>query len=138
MDEDLLVHLGIKVTRQRKMIIEILDHASTPLTADDIYERIEDKDTINYSTVYRTLSLLDEKDAVTKIGEPGGKTYYQLKKHHHKHQLECVGCHKHITITQCPLEAFSCMLNKETGFVITEHHLQIKGICPECAKNINR
>ena len=81
---------------------------------------------------------LDEKDAVTKIGEPGGKTYYQLKKHHHKHQLECVGCHKHITINQCPLEAFSCMLNKETGFVITEHHLQIKGICPECAKNINR
>ena len=138
MDEDLLVHLGIKVTRQRKMIIEILDHASTPLTADDIYERIEDKDTINYSTVYRTLSLLDEKDAVTNIGEPGGKTYYQLKKHHHKHQLECVGCHKHITINQCPLEAFSCMLNKETGFVITEHHLQIKGICPECAKNINR
>lgn len=134
MAEDLLVNLGIKVTKQRKTIIKILENTNTPLTADDIYERVEDKDTINYSTVYRTLSLLDEKGAVTKIGEPGGKTYYQLKRHYHEHKIECVECHECITINQCPLDAFSCMLNKETGFIITEHHLQIKGICPKCAQ----
>nr|WP_302596023.1 Fur family transcriptional regulator [uncultured Cellulosilyticum sp.] len=135
MDEDILVHLGIKVTKQRKIIMEILEGAEQPLTADEIYDKVEDKDTINYSTVYRTLGTLSEKGAVTKAGEPGGKTYYQLKRHNHAHELECVECHKHITIEQCPLEAFSRMLSKETGFVITEHNLQIKGICPECAKH---
>lgn len=135
MDEDILVHLGIKVTKQRKIIMAILEAEVQPLTADEIYEKVEDKDTINYSTVYRTLNTLSEKGAVSKAGEPGGKTYFQLKRHHHEHELECVECHKHITIEQCPLEAFSRILSKETGFVITEHNLQIKGICPECARH---
>ena len=134
MDEDILMHLGIKITKQRKIIMAILEDITQPLTADEIYEKVEDKDHMNYSTVYRTLGTLSEKGAVIKAGEPGGKTYYQLKRHNHEHELECVKCHKHITIEQCPLDAFSRILSKETGFIITEHHLQFKGICPECAK----
>lgn len=70
-----------------------------------------------------------EKGAVTKTGEPGGKIYFQLKEHHHAHELECLACHKHIMIDECPVESFSRTLNKETGFVVTEHHLQLKGLC---------
>lgn len=135
MTEEILKKLGIKVTKQRKAVLEILAQENKAITAEEIYDFIEDKEAVNYSTVYRTLGVLSEKGALIKTGEPGGKTYYQLKIHHHAHDLECLGCHKHITIDACPLDAFSRTLAKETGFMVTEHQLQIKGYCPECAKN---
>lgn len=140
MVEDFLAHLGIKVTKQRVAVMEILKKAKEPITAEQIYDEVEDKDLLNYSTVYRTLNTLSEKGALIKTGEPGGKMYFQLKGHHHSHQLECTQCHKHIQIEACPVEAFSRAVSKETGFVVTEHSLQIKGLCAECAteKQINQ
>lgn len=145
MAEEFLARLGIKVTKQRTAIIEILEKAKEPVTAEDIYECLENKELMNYSTVYRTLNVLSEKGAVVKMGEPGGKSYFQLKRHHHGHELECLACHKHIVIDTCPVEAFSHIVGKETGFVVTEHFLQMKGLCADCAtpketnnKNVNR
>lgn len=134
-DKDILGHLGIKVTKQRKTIIAILENAEGPITAEEIYELVEDKEVLNYSTVYRTLGTLCDKGALIKSGEPGGKSYYQLKHFNHEHEIECVACHKQITIDHCPLDTFSRMLSKETGFVITEHQIQIKGLCPSCQEH---
>ena len=133
MAEEFLAHLGIKVTKQRIAVIEILKNANEPITAEEIYEQLESKELLNYSTVYRTLNTLSDKGAVIKTGEPGGKMYFQLKSHHHAHELECLACHKHVIIDACPVDAFSRAISKETGFVITEHLLQIKGLCAECA-----
>ena len=135
MEQDFLTHLGIKVTKQRMAVLEILEKAKEPVTAEEIYNQLEDKELLNYSTVYRTLNTLSEKGALIKTGEPGGKTYFQLKGHHHSHELECMVCHKHIKIEACPVDAFSRAIAKETGFVVMEHHLQIKGLCEKCAKN---
>lgn len=137
MENDILENLGIKVTKQRKIIIAILEEVSEPITAEALYGRIENQEQINFSTVYRTLGMLAEKGAVIKSGEAGGRMYYELKNavHTHGHEIECTACHKQITIDTCPLDAFSRMLSKETGFVITEHQLQIKGLCPECVSH---
>lgn len=135
MAQDFLTQLGIKVTKQRIAIINILERAQSPITAEDIYERLEDKSLLNYSTIYRTLNRLSEKGALVKTGEPGGKMYFQLKVHHHTHDLECLVCHKHIQIDDCPVDAFSKSVAKETGFVVTEHSLQIKGLCAQCAED---
>lgn len=135
MEQDFLTHLGIKVTKQRVAVIQILEKAKEPITAEAIYAQLEDKELLNYSTVYRTLNTLSEKGALIKTGDPGGKTYFQLKGHHHSHELECLACHKHIKIDACPVDAFSRAVAKETGFMVTEHYLQIKGLCAECAQN---
>ena len=138
MEQGLLASLGIKVTKQRKVIVAILEKNKEPITAEEIYSCIDVQEGINFSTVYRTLNTLAEKGAVTKTGEPGGKIYFQLKEHHHAHELECLACHKHIIIDECPVESFSRALNKETGFVVTEHHLQLKGLCADCASHSDR
>ena len=135
MVEEFLAHLGIKVTKQRIAIIKILENAKEPITAEEIYDQLESKELLNYSTVYRTLNTLSDKGAIIKTGEPGGKMYFQLKGHHHAHELECLACHKHIVIDACPVEAFSRAVSKETGFVVKEHSLQIKGLCAECAEH---
>ncbi len=138
MVEEVLSQLGIKVTKQRVAVVEILTKANKPLTAEEIYDLLENKELMNYSTVYRTLNTLCDKDAVVKTGEPGGKLYYKLKEHHHSHELECIECHKHIKINTCPVEVFERLVNKETGFVVTEHSLELKGLCAECAAKSHR
>lgn len=79
MAEEFLAHLGIKVTKQRIAIIEILERVKEPVTAEDIYECLENKELMNYSTVYRTLNMLSEKGAIIKMGEPGGKCIFNLR-----------------------------------------------------------
>ena len=134
METDLLLSLGIKSTKQRRVIIGILEKSNEPITAEEIYEAIDKQEKINFSTVYRTLSKLEEKGVLTKLGDPGEKLYFELKskEKEHAHQIECVVCHKHIEITNCPMENFSRVLNKETGFVVTEHSIQVKGVCANC------
>ena len=134
MEKDLLLSLGIKATKQRRVILSILEASKQPVTAEEIYEAIDKEEGINFSTVYRTLSKLEEKDVLTKMGDPGEKLYFELKskEKEHAHEIECVVCHKRIEITKCPMENFSRALNKETGFVVTEHSMQVKGICADC------
>ena len=134
MEEDILTGLGIKVTKQRLAVLEILKCVKKPVTAEEIYDLLEEKDTIHVSTIYRTLSTLAEKGVLTKTGFPGESTYFQLKLHGHTHELECMVCHKHIPFHECPLETFSRVINKENGFVVTEYNLEIKGVCAECAR----
>ena len=134
MEQDLLASLGIKVTKQRKVIVAILERSKEPITAEEIFGAIDVKEGINFPTVYRTLGTLTEKGVLTRTGIPGGKVYFELKRHQHAHEVECVGCHKHIAIDECPVENFSRTLHTETGFVITEHHVEIKGLCAQCAR----
>ena len=47
MTEEFLAHLGIKVTKQRVVIISILEKAKEPITAEEIYEQVEDKEILN-------------------------------------------------------------------------------------------
>ncbi len=140
MEQDLLTSLGIKATKQRKVIVSILESSDEPITAEGIYDAIDKEEGINFSTVYRTLSKLAEKGVLTKLGDPGGKLYFELKNKEkaHAHEIECVVCHKRIEITKCPMENFSRTLNKETGFVVTEHSMQVKGICANCAHKNNK
>lgn len=136
MEGDILKKLGIKSTRQRKAIIDVLLAAGESLSADEIYDRIPKDSGVNYSTVYRTLATLVDKGALIKVGEAGGKIFYLLRHHAHNHHLMCTGCHKLLEISECPIETLSRQIAQSTGFIITGHHLELTGICPECARHI--
>ena len=65
-------------TIQRDLVLDAVKTLGNHATAEEIYEQVEDKEILNYSTVYRTLNTLSEKGALIKTGEPGGKMYFQL------------------------------------------------------------
>lgn len=136
MGGEILTELGIKATRQRKAIIDVIVQAEAPLSADEIYDRIPKQSEVNYSTVYRTLATLVDKGVLIKMGEVGGKIFYLLRSNAHNHHLICTNCNKLIEISQCPIENLSRQIAQNTGFIITGHHLELSGICPECAKRM--
>lgn len=129
-----LKNKNIKVTKARIEVLDLLLNIEHAVSADFIYEKFkEDNISVDLSTIYRTLELLESKNIVDKFDLGNGKYNYVLKKEVHKHILECSLCHKEIEI-ECPMLQIEEIIKNKTGFTLTEHELKIKGVCEECKK----
>lgn len=125
---------GLKNTRQRKAILDILTASQQPLAAEDVYLKLkQDRTEINLSTVYRSLETMSSKDVVRKVSVSGdNRMLYELSEHTHQHYLVCVNCKKIQPVGHCPLEAYEKSLAHDTNYSIMGHRLDIYGLCPEC------
>ncbi|HHV29027.1 Fur family transcriptional regulator [Acetivibrio mesophilus] len=133
--DDILAKIGCKNTKSRKAVIEVLESAENSLSAEDIFLCIKEQgSSVNLSTVYRTLDLMESKSLVNKIIMGDGKARYELTVDGHRHHLVCTNCHKSVPIDFCPLEKMEKDIGKTNDFDITGHKLEIYGICPECKK----
>ncbi|SHE72303.1 Fur family transcriptional regulator [Clostridium fallax] len=129
---DLLREKGIKITKGRIAIYNIIKNSDKSLTADNIYDKCKEiGENLNLSTIYRTLEIFDEKNITEKFNLGDGKYSFSIKQKDHKHILECSICHKEIEVP-CPMRPVMEMLKNETGFVLTDHELVLKGICKKC------
>ena len=134
---------GIKWTKQRKDVFTVLRQAKKPMSAYDIFQEILKEgatDASNYaiSTVYRSLTIFEEKGLVEKSMLMGSDTaLYELADGHHKHYAVCLSCHKLVPIKHCPFEhvAHDTVRNEEDDFVVTGHKLELYGYCKECTMN---
>lgn len=129
---------GLKITKSRKAILDILRESEQPFSAEQIYLKLKGKQiAINLSTVYRTLGTLEEKGLVTKLNIMGDdKMFFEYNKTGHRHYLVCVDCKKIVTIHKCPLITFEKTLEMETNFKIEGHELLLYGHCLECQNNL--
>ncbi|MBQ7918552.1 MAG: transcriptional repressor [Lachnospiraceae bacterium] len=126
---------GIKWTKQRKDVYNILHDAAEPLSAQQIYNQIAKADedgSYAPSTIYRILGAFEEKGLVRKTTWMDDSTVvYELKRGGHTHYAVCLTCHKRVPLRSCP---FAHIHFPETGddFQITEHKLELYGYCKEC------
>lgn len=131
---ELLKKHDLKVTKPRKAILEILSLSEHGLDAETIREEVERRDLyINLSTVYRTLDLLESINVLDKYDLGDNKNNYVLKRDQHIHTMTCELCDKTVDL-DCPMVKIEELINRETGFSIKEHHLELIGICAECSK----
>lgn len=133
--KEILCSKGIRGTKQRVAVLEELFSSAVPLTADDIYINIRDSgdESLSLSTVYRILDMFGQKGIVAKTGLiEGGKALYEIISGVHRHNLICIKCHRLIPLEDCPLGDFEKSIEKTTGFRISDHKLEIYGICPRC------
>jgi Fur family transcriptional regulator, ferric uptake regulator len=125
---------NIKVTKGRISILQILLSNEDAVSVDYIFEQCKARGlSIDLSTVYRTMEILEGKNIVDKFNLGEGKYNYKLKKEVHKHTLECSLCHKEVEI-DCPMVQIEQIIKNRTGFTLMEHDLRIKGICEDCKK----
>ncbi len=122
---------GIKSTKGRKLILNIVENAKEPITAEDIYKQIIDEK-INLSTVYRTLSSLHELHIINKEIDKDGRALYMIVKNDHKHVLVCTKCGKKIYLKECPYTEINKQIEETTGFKIEDHNIELYGLCSTC------
>jgi Fur family ferric uptake transcriptional regulator len=135
---DFLWPAGIKKTKQREAVLDVLEHADTPLTAMDIFELIKKDETpVWLSTVYRILELFTDKGITLKTTVlSGDMAYYERNRDVHHHFAVCVDCRKIVAINSCPLADYSPKL-PESEFRVLGHRVEMYGLCKDCDK-LNR
>ncbi len=132
---------GLKNTKHRLAILNILEEQAQPVTAEQIFMELNHYDlSTSMSTVYRELDSLVNKDLVLKVKiNESNRTLYEYNRMIHKHYLVCLGCKKMISLDMCPLKTYEEKLQEQTHYIITDHKLNIYGYCPECqAKGLSK
>jgi len=125
---------GLKSTKRRTSILEMLENSSQPLSAEDIFLRLKESEvSINISTVYRILETLTARGFLLKNTIMGDvRSLYELNRHEHKHHFVCLGCKLVIPISGCPLHAYEKVLQEQMGCEIQGHKLELFGYCSAC------
>ncbi len=134
--DNLLRKNNIRVTKNRKLILDKIIENNDPISAEEILEKFKkEKINMDLSTIYRNLNTLEEVNLLLKNTNTDGISYFQLNSTDHKHFISCISCGKKFIIENCPIHDFEKQLEKETGFKIKNHSFEFTGICPECQKN---
>jgi len=125
---------NIRMTRQRKVILEELRKLNTHPSADEIYEVVRHRlPRISLGTVYRNLEVLSELGEIQKLELSGllKRFDWDTKKHYH---IRCVRCSRVDDAPIAPLNQLDNELYGATVFEIIGHNLEFTGLCPECSR----
>ncbi len=131
---------GLRLTHPRKIVMSILETADVPLSPQSIYQCTVDRDEdIGLVSVYRTLELLTQLSLVRRVHGQDDCHGYVLATPGHHHHLVCRECDRAIEFTGGDdLSALLQRIQRETGFQVDGHLLQLYGLCPDCQKEKER
>lgn len=131
---------GLKLTKQRIIILKQVLGTNDHFDADEIYETTRGKGlTISRATVYRTLSHIEKCDLIKKLEPVNGRSYYEqmLGKKQHEH-IYCTQCGKIVEFSDSIMEQRIRKVSGLNGFTITSHGIQIFGICEDCRQKLEQ
>ena len=122
---NILKNSGAKLTRPRKVVLEVLYKSDTPLSITELYNRSCD---VVFSSVYRTVLLFRSLGIVNQIILTDNTYRYELVYEDHFHGIICSHCGYQKRIDKRILRE----IEKSTEFKITDHSILFKGVCPKC------
>jgi Fur family ferric uptake transcriptional regulator len=127
-----LTSVDIRMTTQRRVILEELRKVDTHPTADRVYEMVRKRlPRISLATVYRNLEFLADRGLVQKHELGGSQRRFDGNPGNHYH-LRCIRCGKLDDAPISPVSAMEDALREDTEYEIVGHRLEFLGICPTC------
>jgi Fur family transcriptional regulator, ferric uptake regulator len=137
--QELMVR-GIRITGERRILIETIQAADRHLDAATLLELARRRDPeINRATVYRTLELLkklrliDELDLMHLNGE---KHFYEAKTEIDHVHLACFECGRIEEFTSPLFERLKAEISQQKGFRVRVTRLEVGGRCSQCCARV--
>ena len=126
-----LEEAGIKPSLQRMAVMGYLMEHKTHPTVEEIYAALSPTiPTLSKTTVYNTLKLLHSHGSILMLTIDENCTRYDADTSQHAHFI-CVTCGK-VYDLEFPEIGHVAL---EDGFITSELHLYVKGICAKCQNN---
>ena len=123
---------NLRMTRQRKVILEEVRKMDNHPSADEVYEVVRRQlPRISLGTVYRNLEILSELGEITKLELSGTLMRFDpvTKKHYH---IRCINCDRVDNAPMGRMESVENSLDGATDYKIMSHRLEFLGLCPVC------
>ena len=125
---------GLKATLPRVKILEIMEGSSVRhLGAEDIYKALLDEgEDVGIATIYRVLTQFESAGLVTRHHFEGGISVFELNQGEHHDHILCIRCGKVEEFVDEVIEQRQKDIAEKSGFSMTDHSLNIYGICKDC------
>ncbi|MCC6587564.1 MAG: transcriptional repressor [Bryobacterales bacterium] len=136
--KDSLKERGIRLTRQRQILLDLIDKSGEHLDAERLYQLARQADPkLNRVTVYRTLKLLKQGGLVDELDlmhMGGDQHYYETRmKQEHAHVI-CLRCGKVEEFFGEPLQRLRRQVEDHFGFNVILARTEIGGYCSHCQR----
>ncbi|BAY19423.1 ferric uptake regulator family protein [Anabaenopsis circularis NIES-21] len=118
--------LGMRVSRQRRFVLELLWQANEHLSAREIYDRLnqEGKD-IGHTSVYQNLEALSSQGIIECIEHCDGRLYGNISDAHS--HVNCLDTNQILDVhIELPAELLR-QVEEQTGVQITEYSINFYG-----------
>lgn len=126
--------VGLKATLPRVKILEIMERSNKRhLSAEDIYKALlEEGEDVGIATIYRVLTQFESAGLVNRHHFEGGISVFELDHGEHHDHILCIKCGKVEEFVDDVIEQRQRDIAEKAGFSMTDHSLNIYGICKEC------
>jgi Fur family transcriptional regulator, ferric uptake regulator len=129
---------GIRLTRQRRVLLQVMEKAQRHLDAGEILERAQKIDAnITRVTVYRTIDLLKRHgliDELDLLHLRGDRHFYESHGPRDHIHVACLRCGKVREVESQLYEELKKQIAKDCGIEITVSRTEIGGLCSDCRK----
>ncbi len=125
---------GLKVTHPRVKILSIMENSEKRhLGAEEVYKTLlETGEDVGLATVYRVLTQFEAAGLVMRHHFEGGHSVYEINQGEHHDHILCVKCGRVDEFVDDIIEERQTAIAREAGYEITDHYLNIYGICADC------
>jgi Fur family ferric uptake transcriptional regulator len=131
-----LMSRGLRMTRQRRIILSVVETAKQHLDASQILRKARKFDQhVDRVTVYRTLTLLkrhgliDELDLMHMQGE---KHFYERRPQRDHIHMACLRCGKISEFESDLFDRLKGQIKRDCQFHIVVTRLEVGGYCAQC------
>jgi Fur family ferric uptake transcriptional regulator len=130
---DRLRQHGLRVTPQRRLILQSLCDLDGHASADKVQERVlaQGRD-VDLSTVYRTLERLRDLRILSQTDLGRGCAEFEVLSDTPHHHLICQACGHVVDLDHTYLTSAAEAIRQDFDFVPTFDHFAIFGLCHEC------
>jgi len=130
------VAVGVRATKQRSAISDLLDDIEEFRSAQDLHDELRKRgEGIGLTTVYRTLQTLADAGTVDVLRIDTGESVYRRCSTGHHHHLVCRDCGYTVEVEGPTVEQWSQNVAEENKFTDVSHTIEIFGTCSECKAN---
>lgn len=122
---------GKRMTKQKKVILEILQSTKSHPTADWIYEQAKKEiPDISLGTIYRNLKQLKDMGQIMELNYGSSYSRYDgVAENHYHFVCNICGCIYDLDLTiEIPQERVEKLIKGK----VTHHRLEFYGICADC------
>jgi Fur family transcriptional regulator, ferric uptake regulator len=134
--------LRIRMTRQRKVILQVMDAAEQHLDVDQILDRSQKIDAdVHLVTVYRTIELLKKHgliDELDLLHLRGDRHYYETHGPRDHIHVACLGCGKVREYESRLYEQLKEQIARDFKMKVTISRTEVGGYCQDCQPKLAR
>jgi Fe2+ or Zn2+ uptake regulation protein len=128
---------GLRLTPQRRLVLDILESTEEHLDAETVYLRALERDeSVSLATVYRTLNVLLDSGVIQQrfLDHDRNRGYYELYDKEHFH-FTCRACGRVIEFETELVALVRRQVSRQHGVQVQYTGLHLEGLCAECVEN---